>query len=152
MKRALDSWWVRTLALVLLAAGLAAAGGPRAESAASPAPAPLDEDGQASGEDAAAGRAGVRIYLDPSTGEIRSHPTPEEERQLRPLDPGHRLSRYGGDLLQEPIPQGGFKVDLRGRFQSAVVATIDPHSDTVTLDCVATGRSGDGRSGEPADE
>jgi hypothetical protein len=29
-------------------------------------------------------------------------------------------------------------VDLRGRFQSAVVATIDPETDEVEIDCITT--------------
>ena len=55
------------------------------------------------------------------------------------LPPGalqDRLNTYSGDLLEEALPDGGFKVDLRGRFRSAGVATIDPVTDEVEIDCV----------------
>ena len=72
----------------------------------------------------------MRVALDPETGELVQ--VPEDE-----LDsPRRRMRTYSGDLVQEALPQGGFKVDLKGRFESAVVATVDPETDEVTVDCV----------------
>jgi hypothetical protein len=88
--------------------------------------------------DEAPGRAGVRVYLDPDTGELVNRRFVEEEGEAIRPGPGHWLNTYGEDLLQERIPQGGYMVDLRGRFQSAVVATIDPETDEVEIDCITT--------------
>lgn len=81
----------------------------------------------------AAGEAGMRVALDPETGALVQVAGEREERRER--DRTGALSTYGRDLVQEPLPQGGFKVDLQGRFQSAVVASIDPVTDEVTIDC-----------------
>ena len=97
-------------------------------------PAPRAEVASGTLEDTAPGAGGMRVYLDPETGAVLDRPTdPLTERLL-----DERLSTYGGDLLEEPLPGGGYRVDLRGRFQSAVVATIDPETDEVEIDCIST--------------
>lgn len=125
------------VALALIGVAVLAAGRPEADSPAelrAPLPSPGDENPEV--EPTASGVAGVRVFLDPLTGEIRSRPD-EGEAVDDPRRLSDRLNTYGGDLIQEALPQGGFKVDLRGRFQSAVVATIDPETDEVTIDCVS---------------
>ena len=95
--------------------------------------------------DTAPGEVGVRVRIDPLTGEILRRPDdPGVEDQAAEdgttpvTGPRGWLNTYGDDLVQEPLPGGGFKVDLRGRFQSAVVATIDPDTGAVEVDCVVT--------------
>ena len=122
---------VLTMAAALVAVALLAAG-EQAETPGEPQP-PRSEDAARSGEDSAPGAAGIRVYLDPETGEVLDRPTdPLTERLL-----DERLSTYSADLLEEALPDGGYRVDLRGRFQSAVVATIDPETDEVTIDCIS---------------
>lgn len=119
------------LGLAALAALLVAAGGPPGGGP------PPGEDGRAGREDAGYAGAGLRVRLDPVTGELRSRPATvdEETAERTALRLDERYSTYGRDLVQERLAGNGFKVDLRGRFQSAVVATIDPVTDEVRIDC-----------------
>ena len=151
------------LGVAALAAGLSAEAGAARER---PVPATAGEDGAGRARDNAAavgrspaaaargaGGAGMRVYLDPETGALRTGPrAPLAEGEERgPLSPAERLNTYGGDLLQEALPDGGFKVDLRGRFQTSVVATIDPATDEVSIDCVerpvGAAATGEGQAG-----
>ena len=131
-----------TMALVLATTMALAAARSARESpqSARPTTAPNEEDGGRAVEDTAPGRAGLRVYLDPETGELRSRPSDhgldQELEEGRP-SAADWLNTYGGDLLQERVPQGGYMVDLRGRFQSSVVAAIDPDTDEVETDCLA---------------
>ena len=139
MKRWLNARITLAMAAALAVALVLAAANPATAPPrdAPPSVAPINEDVVGAVEDAAPGGAGLRVYLDPATGLLRNRPTdPEAEEIIR--DAAERLNTYGADLLQEPLPQGGFKVDLRGRFQSAVVATIDPRTDEVKIDCIST--------------
>jgi hypothetical protein len=123
-------------ALVLFWAVLSAAGpGADPPAATEPAPSPRSEDGGQPAGKTAAGAAGIRVHLDPETGRVIERAS-DPRAELPPRGLGDRLNTYGGDLLQEALPDGGFKVDLRGRFRSAVVATIDPVTDEVEIDCV----------------
>lgn len=94
----------------------------------------------------APGAAGIRVYLDPETGRVIDRPD-EPGAVPQPRGLADRLNTYGGDLVQEPLPDGGFKVDLRGRFRSAVVATIDPVTDEVVIDCVPEGQNAEAGHG-----
>jgi hypothetical protein len=138
MKRQLNAGATLVVASGLIAAGVLAAVRPAAEPAEkAPERIAAEPQGARGGLDAAVpGRAGLRVHLDPETGQMRNRPT-DPESYDHSQDPGDRLNTYGGDLLQEALPHGGFKVDLRGRFQSAVVATIDPDTDEVRIDCIA---------------
>ncbi len=79
-------------------------------------------------------RAAARVVLDPETGELRSEPVKIEWRQMSPKLRA-RLSRRSDDLYLEPLPSGGFMVDLQGRFQTLLVAEV--RSDgTVRMRCV----------------
>jgi hypothetical protein len=139
MKRQPNNLVILTLAFALLATVVLAAGEPGEEQPAMPRPGaePTGENEVGRTDTGAPGAAGLRVYLDPETGELTGRPAdPETETEGGLMDPRQRLNTYGRDLLQERIESGGFKVDLRGRFQSAVVATIDPETDTVSIECV----------------
>ncbi len=108
--------------------------------AGAPAEKPMDEEPVAGMGPAVApaGAAGIRAFLDLETGRLLARPpggdagAPGDGR----LGAHHPLNTYAGDLLEEPLPDGGYMVDLQGRFQSAVVATIDPVSGESAIDCV----------------
>lgn len=76
---------------------------------------------------ATAGTAGMMIHIDPQTGEILKEPVPGT--MPLPLPPTLRsalsTSHQGLVETQSLVPGGGVKVDLQGRFQSPVFATID---------------------------
>ena len=138
MKRLPSTRAILTVSLALTGAALLAAAQPAGapDGDAAPQTVSASEDDATRGRSAEPGQAGMRVYLDPETGELTGPPAArEEEGTVR--DPHGRFSTYSGDLLEERVPRGGFKVDLRGRFQSAVVATIDPETREVTIDCVA---------------
>jgi hypothetical protein len=76
----------------------------------------------------AAGAApGMMIHVDPQTGAIVKEPAPGTVPL--PLTPQLRnaLSTSHQGLVEEvsPVPGGGIKIDLQGRFQSTLMATID---------------------------
>ncbi len=139
------------LAALVGLAGLMAAGGHGGTAGEATAPEPPvaspgdDDDGAAETPPAAAAgpaRAAVRVFIDPETGELTSRPTREAldaQAGAPEGEPGSWLNTYGGDLLEEYLPDGSVMVDLRGRFQTAVVATIDPDTGEVTTDCVVNG-------------
>jgi hypothetical protein len=72
----------------------------------------------------------LRIYIDPETGEFI---TPEEAEVLpekRPLPhAAYSTSQEGLEEKTSPIPGGGTMVDLRGRFQNPLTATINSSGD-----------------------
>ncbi len=137
------------LALLWVVAPGAVGSGAAPPGATDPAVVARSEDAGAPAEDAAAGTASIRVHLDPETGRVID---PASGPRSEPLPGGlrDRLNTYGGDLVQEALPGGGFKVDLRGRFRSAVVATIDPVTDEVEIDCVPVPVT-DEASGEVSD-
>ena len=90
------------------------------------APAAAADDPPAVAGQAPAG-AGMTIYIDPQTGAIRSDPAPgTEPLQLSPEE-RNALSTSQEGLVEvpSPVPGGGSKVDLQGRFQSPLIGTID---------------------------
>jgi hypothetical protein len=73
------------------------------------------------GHSAAAGEApAMRVYVDPATGAV----VPESRVAPAPLllDPATSKSAVG--LVEEPAPGGGVLVDLKGRFQTPLVAEM----------------------------
>lgn len=70
---------------------------------------------------------GMRIYIDPQTGKLVSTPPPSQEPV--PLSPQevHARSTSSEGLVEVPSdkPGGGVSVNLQGRFQTPLVATID---------------------------
>ncbi len=71
---------------------------------------------------------GMRAYLDPVTGEFGVPPSWEEEALGTEalVAPGAPASTSDAGLVEtpSPVPGGGVMVDLQGRFQSPLVATI----------------------------
>jgi len=73
------------------------------------------------------GASGMKGYVDPQTGRIRSTPAPSTPPlQLTPREQ-NSLSTSHQDLVEVPgsQPGGGMKLDLQGRFQSPLIGTID---------------------------
>lgn len=72
--------------------------------------------------------AAQTVTIDPDTGDFIDPPAAEQPArgQVAPL--ASALSSYHGDLVAvpSPTPGGGLMVDLRGRFQQVMKATIRP--------------------------
>lgn len=64
--------------------------------------------------------AGMRAYVDPS-GRLVPAPPPGTA-----VPPAAALERSGAGLTETPAPGGGRMIDLKGRFRSPVVATVQP--------------------------
>ena len=74
---------------------------------------------------------GMTIEVDPSTGRI----IPGTPRTLPPLSPAEQnaVSTSSEGLQEVPVagPAGGTKVNLQGRFQSPLMATVGPDGKIV---------------------
>lgn len=68
---------------------------------------------------------GIVVYIDPVTGAILEAPAPGSIGLPLTSALLQELSTSSAGLDQVPIPGGGVIVDLRGRFQSPLIATID---------------------------
>lgn len=79
------------------------------------------------------GQSGAfRVYIDPETGEFTTPP----ERGVpaaRTTAPSAAFStsHEGLEERPSPVPGGGTMVDLKGRFQSPLTATIDGNGKTI---------------------
>jgi hypothetical protein len=71
----------------------------------------------------AAGSAGVRVAIDPETGEL-GLPSPEQARALSAAE-ATALSRSSVGLHQVFFPDGTVMIDLQGRFMDYLVARRD---------------------------
>lgn len=65
---------------------------------------------------------GMRAYIDPRTGGFAAEPPPGEPLPALDATP----SQSAADLQAVPAPGGGVMIDLQGRFQSPLVATVQP--------------------------
>lgn len=79
--------------------------------------------------------AAQRAVIDPKTGELTDGPVPAEARRSAPASAPSEF------FPEEPVPGGGTKVNLDGRFMVATVARIDAQGN-LTLDCVRTDEKG----------
>ncbi len=82
---------------------------------------------QQSSPEIAAGGSGLTIYVDPRTGRILKQPAPGTVPfQLTP-ELQNALSTSHQGLVEVPssVPGGGVRIDLQGRFQNPLFATID---------------------------
>lgn len=72
---------------------------------------------------------GLRAYLDPATGRLIDHP-PYSKPTLE-LDPDtlYMFSSNGFGLIEEMLPDGTVKIDLKGRFREGTVATTNDDGD-----------------------
>jgi hypothetical protein len=97
-----------------------------------------EHDEQAAG--AVEGAAGMRIYLDPETGEPRDPPTEAMDQVSLPPDDALSTSSEGLVETPSPVPGGGVKLDLQGRFRSPLIATQDAEGK-VTIQHLPSGSS-----------
>lgn len=75
----------------------------------------------------AAPQGGMTIHIDPKTGAILKAPAPGTvPLTLTPKEQNAFSTSHEG-LVEVPgtVPGGGFKLDLQGRFQSPLIATVD---------------------------
>lgn len=73
------------------------------------------------------GADGMVVYVDPRTGKLSSEPAPGSTPLVLPPETQSALSTSGEGLTQtpSPVPGGGIMIDLQGRFQSPLIATVD---------------------------
>ena len=122
------------MGLLALIAWLVMAGQPAAAEegqAASPGPPQTGSNAGASQPPAAIpkGGSGMNIYIDPSTGAILPGPAHGAvPLQLTP-ELQNALSTSHEGLVETPTADGSVKVDLQGRFQSPLAATIDANGN-----------------------
>ena len=69
--------------------------------------------------DAQQGSSGLRVYIDPLTGEFGVPPQLEA-----PYAHAYSTSQEGLVETPSPVPGGGVMVDLQGRFLSPLTATV----------------------------
>ena len=76
---------------------------------------------------AAPSAPGMTIYVDPTTGAIVKEPAPGTVPLTLTPQLSNALSTSHQGLVEEvsPIPGGGIKLDLQGRFQNPLMVTID---------------------------
>jgi hypothetical protein len=74
------------------------------------------------------GASGMIIHIDPQTGELRKAPASDTvPLQLSPQERNAFSTSHQGLVeMPSPVPGGGVKLDLQGRFQSPLVVTIGP--------------------------
>jgi hypothetical protein len=82
----------------------------------------------------------MRIYLDPETGEPRDLPTEAMDQVSLPPDDALSTSSEGLVETPSPVPGGGVKLDLQGRFRSPLIATRDAKGK-VTIQHLPSGSS-----------
>ena len=69
------------------------------------------------------------IYIDPQTGAILNEPAPGTVPFQVTPELQNALSTSHQGLVETPTAGGGVKVDLQGRFQSPLAATIDANGN-----------------------
>ncbi len=73
---------------------------------------------------------GMKIYLDPETGDVTSTPTGEAATQLDPEMAN--LLRHDSEGLQEvAMPNGGYFLNTDGRYGDVVVLRVDANGKKV---------------------
>ena len=94
-------------------------GGPPFAAAAS-----TEDDKKTSG--ATEGTPGMRVYIDPKTGEFTKPPPGVAPTEVSPsLKDALSTSSEGLVETPSPAPGGGVMIDLQGRFRSPLTATRD---------------------------
>ncbi len=84
------------------------------------------------GETAPPPSAGLTVHVDPQTGRILAAPAPGTQPLELSQDLQNALSTSHEGLKEAPgtEPGGGMKLDLKGRFQSPMLATTDVEGKT----------------------
>jgi hypothetical protein len=90
---------------------------------------------------------GLMIYIDPQTGAILKEPSPGTvPLQLTPqLQNAFSTTHHGLAEVLISAPGGGVKVDLQGRFQSPLFATVDANGKTKIQHLHELPEPGDGK-------
>lgn len=78
---------------------------------------------------APAASGGLRAYLDPATGRLIDHPPYGKPTLDLDRDTLYGFSSDGFGLIEETLPDGTVKIDLRGRFRDGTVATTNDSGD-----------------------
>lgn len=70
---------------------------------------------------------GMEVHIDPTTGEFTDTPPPQVV-QPGTLEPTEKRALPQEGLVEtlSPVPGGGVMIDLKGRFQSPLTATVGP--------------------------
>lgn len=91
------------------------------------------------------GASGLMIYIDPKTGAILKVPAPGTvPLQLSPqLQNALSTSHDGLVEVPSPLPGGGIRLDLQGRFQNPLFVTIDADGNAKILHLHEIPESGD---------
>ncbi len=119
----------------LAVAALVAAGVPTAIAEESPsksnaaATALATIDGQADSAGGSTGSPGLKVYIDPETGEFATPPPGVFDEAVGPRT---RPAVPREELRGVPAPGGGVMVDLKGHFRSYSVATQSPEGKIET--------------------
>ena len=108
-------------------------------------PSTIDDVGQTKASTAAAQQQtrtdlAQRATIDPETGEFVNPPEQETPAASESIQPS-ALSISAETMEEEssPVPGGGVMIDLKGRFQSPVSATVEGNGET-TIEHPANGR------------
>jgi hypothetical protein len=131
--RSVVAWSLATIGVA--AVGFAALHGVARNEQVQPAPHSEPATEALAGDAAFPGHAGMRVSIEPETGELvvpASQPQKAQELELQEM-----LSRSSLGLHEEALPDGGVKVNLQGRFQNASIAVIDGQGNLHTS-CVET--------------
>ena len=72
--------------------------------------------------------AGLKVYIDPTTGAFLPGPAPGAEVLQVPPSEAAAMSRSSVGLVETPNsgPAGGVKLNTQGRFLSPLIATMGP--------------------------
>jgi hypothetical protein len=81
-----------------------------------------------------------RATIDPETGEFVNPPEQETPAASESIQPSAlSISAETMEEASSPVPGGGVMIDLKGRFQSPVSATVEGNGET-TIEHPASGR------------
>lgn len=91
------------------------------------------------------GSPGMRVYVDPETGEFTVPPTEARAVEAPAPEAATSTSHEGLVEVRSPVPGGGFMVDLQGRFRSPLTATLGADGKVMMAHapCVSASRDGE---------
>jgi hypothetical protein len=95
------------------------------------------------GTDVSRNAPGMKAFVDPQTGVLTREPAPgAAPLELSPAERNAFSTSHEGVVeVPSTVPGGGFKLDLQGRFQSPLTATVGPDGKVTTQHHHADGPS-----------